>query len=172
MLTCLVPVLFTFYKQGVLKLKNNSGAKGLIDGRGICRIYYIKYNYMFRRWTMAYCIASHSSPRYVLQTESITLRMAYESLQVHPATRQTKITHCQRIHRAERHQTRSVWCLYRHVTSSRPIAFRTHSCNVWTVVDTNMKNSFRFLEARIRVPPPPFWRNSWPNKIFVHFTRC
>ena len=29
MLTCLVPVLVTFYIQGVLKL-NNSGAKGLI----------------------------------------------------------------------------------------------------------------------------------------------
>jgi len=30
MLTCLVTVLFTFYIQGVLKLKNNSGAKGFI----------------------------------------------------------------------------------------------------------------------------------------------
>ena len=36
MLTCLVPVLFIFYIQYVLKLKknNNSGAKGLIkNGR-------------------------------------------------------------------------------------------------------------------------------------------
>jgi len=35
MLTCLVPVLLTFYIQVVLKLKkkNNSGAKGLTAGQ-------------------------------------------------------------------------------------------------------------------------------------------
>ena len=41
MLTCLVPVLFTFNIQGVLKLKkNNSGAKGLSSS--LCSLKYVK----------------------------------------------------------------------------------------------------------------------------------
>ena len=37
MLTCLIPLLFTFYVQGVLKLKkNNSDAKGLIMSLEVC----------------------------------------------------------------------------------------------------------------------------------------
>jgi hypothetical protein len=39
MLTCLVPVLFIIYIQGVLKFKkNNSGAKGLIIFRALLNI--------------------------------------------------------------------------------------------------------------------------------------
>ena len=65
MLNCLFPVLFTFYIQGVLKLKkNNSGAKGLIKiplDATVCRhLCNAESLYMFR-------VSPHPSSR-VLKT--------------------------------------------------------------------------------------------------------
>ena len=47
MLTCLVPVLFTFYRQGVLKLKNNSGAKGLMYDLHSCESHRGRQSFLY-----------------------------------------------------------------------------------------------------------------------------
>ena len=42
-------IIILFWRRNIMYLSNTT----LFDGGGMCRIYYIKYNYMFRHLTMA-----------------------------------------------------------------------------------------------------------------------
>ena len=79
MLTCLVPVFFTFYKQGVLKLKkNNSGAKGLIRLTGwkqmskdVCRGSFKIYKSSLSGRNTTQCVAHRDTDLYHGQAASL-----------------------------------------------------------------------------------------------------
>ena len=146
MLTCLVPVLFTFYIQGVLKLKkNNSGAKGLMVSTVSCTLslsltdsYFLLDNVRVEhtvRLTISCCNSQVSSPSF--STAYNSLLWAGKTLWSHKTLGSTPIPLSERYHFAGNLLSSSFFTFFRSLHEIlRPLkgSFQCYSEHIWSFV--------------------------------------